>query len=74
MIDKIQVDEFMSMQENNLLFNHLCIRIEDIDAAEKMMEESFDITGFIRPSSHLFEGEEDSKVTWHSNKVYWELM
>ena len=83
MTDKKQMDDFMSKyyalakkckRENRLIFNHLCIRVEDIEMAEEMMAEAFGLTDFIRPGGDLFEGEKDLSVTWLNDEVYMELM
>lgn len=63
-----------SKQENRRIFNQVCIRVDDIDAAEKLMEESFGITGFVRPGGKLFQGEQDLSVAWLTDEVYLELM
>lgn len=54
--------------------NHVCIRVDDIDAAERRFEESFGISGFIRPGGKLFDGEKDLSVTWVTEDFYLELM
>jgi hypothetical protein len=62
-----------SKRENRMILNHVCIRVEDIDAAEKLMSESFGITGFIRPGGELFEGEKELSVAWINDEFYLEL-
>jgi catechol 2,3-dioxygenase-like lactoylglutathione lyase family enzyme len=64
----------LAKQENRRIFNQVCIRVDDIDAAEKLMEESFGITGFVRPAGKLFQGEQDLSVAWLNDEVYLELM
>ena len=54
--------------------NHVCVRVEDIEAAEKLMSESFGISGFLRPGGKLFEGEGDLSVAWINESMYLELM
>jgi hypothetical protein len=61
-------------REDRMLFNHFCIRVEDIDAAEKLLSESFGIGGFVRPGGDLFKGEEELSVAWINDNVYLELM
>lgn len=61
-------------RENRLLFNHFCIRVEDIDAAEKFLADSFGIGGFVQPGGKLFKGEEELSVAWINDNVYLELM
>lgn len=63
-----------SKRENRRIFNQVCIRVDDIDAAERLMEQSFGITGFIRPAGKLFQGEKDLSVAWLNDEVYLELM
>ena len=54
--------------------NHVCIRVDDIDAAERRLEESFGITGFLRPDGRLFQGEKELSVAWVTDDFYLELM
>jgi hypothetical protein len=61
-------------RENRMLFNHFCIRVEDIDDAERLLSESFGITGFVRPGGELFKGERDLSVAWINDGMYIELM
>jgi hypothetical protein len=60
--------------ENRMIFNQVCIRVDDLDAAETLMEESFGIRGFIRPGGDLFKGEKDLSVAWINDEMYLELM
>ena len=51
------MDRYVSLakkckRENRMLMNHSCIRVEDIDAAEKLLKESFGISGFVRPGGY----------------------
>ena len=73
------MDRYVSLakkckRENRMLMNHLCIRVEDIDAAEKLLKESFGISGFVRPGGELFKGERDLSVAWINDDMYLELM
>jgi hypothetical protein len=63
-----------SKVEDRLIFNQVCVRVDDIDAAEQLMADSFGIEGFVRPGGKLFEGERDLSVAWISDEVYLELM
>lgn len=54
--------------------NHVCIRVDDIDAAERRFEQSFGISGFVRPGGQMFEGEKDLSVAWVTDNFYLELM
>jgi len=83
MVDEGAVEAFLlhyrdvarrSKIEDRLIFNQVCIRVDDIDAAEQLMAESFGIDGFVRPGGALFEGERDLSVAWISDEVYLELM
>ena len=73
------MDRYVSLakkckRENRTLMNHVCIRVEDIDAAEKLLRESFGIRGFVRPGGELFRGEQDLSVAWINDDMYLELM
>lgn len=61
-------------REDRMLMNHFCIRVEDIDAAEKFLDESFGISGFVRPGGDLFKDERDLSVAWLNDTMYLELM
>ena len=61
-------------RENRRIFNQVCIRVDDIDATERLLEESFGITGFVRPGGKLFRGEAELSVAWLNDEVYLELM
>ncbi len=83
MTDEKPMERFMSRykelarkakRENRILMNHMCIRVEDIDAAEKLLSESFGISGFVRPGGRLFKGEKDLSVAWMNGETYLELM
>jgi hypothetical protein len=61
-------------REDRMLMNHFCVRVEDIDAAERFLAESFGISDFVRPGGDLFRGEHDLSVAWISDDIYLELM
>lgn len=61
-------------REDRMLMNHFCIRVENIDAAEKFLSDSFGISGFVRPGGELFQGENDLSVAWLNDNMYLELM
>lgn len=63
-----------SKREHRRIFNQVCIRVDDIDAAEQLLSDSFGIDGFVRPGGALFAGERDLSVAWISDEVYLELM
>ena len=83
MSDKKQFDDFMSKylalakkskSEDRMVFNHLCIRVEDIDAAEKLLCESFGIESFLRPGGKTFDQEKEFRVAWlEDNNMYLEI-
>ena len=60
--------------EDRLILNQVCIRVDDIDATERLLSESFGIDGFVRPGGELFRGESDLSVAWVSDEIYLELM
>ena len=73
------MDQYRSLakkckREDRMLMNHFCIRVEDIDAAEKLLADSFGISGFVRPGGDLFKGERDLSVAWINDAMYLELM
>jgi len=73
------MDHYVSLakkckRQNRMLMNHFCIRVENIDAAEKLFEESFGIGGFVRPGGELFKGERNLSVVWINDSMYLELM
>lgn len=83
MADESALDAFLtkyrdvarrSKRENRRIFNQVCIRVDDIDAAEHLLSESFGIDGFVRPGGALFEGERDLSVAWINDELYLELM
>ncbi|MDO1583355.1 VOC family protein [Rhizobium oryzicola] len=63
-------------EENRLIMNHVCIRVEDIDRIEKLLAESFGIgaDGFVRVEGDLFKGEAAVSGAWVSDEFYLELM
>ena len=61
-------------REQRMLMNHVCLRVEDIDQAEEFLEQSFGLSGFIRPGGELFEGEKELSVLWINDEFYLELM
>ena len=76
---KCFMDQYVSLakkckRENRMLMNHFCIRVEDIDAAEKLLNESFGVSGFVRPGGELFKDERDLSVAWINDAMYLELM
>lgn len=60
--------------EDRMILNHVCIRVEDLDSTEKLLAKSFGITDFLRPGGKLFKGEKELSVTWINDEFYLELM
>jgi catechol 2,3-dioxygenase-like lactoylglutathione lyase family enzyme len=83
MSDEQQLESFMSRylalakkskDENRMIFNHVCIRVEDIDEAEKLLCESFGLDSFLRPGGETFDNEKEFRVAWlNDNNMYMEL-
>ena len=77
------LDEFMSRymtlankskKENRMIFNHVCIRVEDIDEAEKLLCDSFGLDSFLRPGGETFQSEKEFRVAWlNDNNMYLEI-
>lgn len=61
-------------REQRMVMNHVCVRVEDIDRAEQLLEQSFGLSGFIRPGGELFAGEKELSVLWINDEFYLELM
>jgi catechol 2,3-dioxygenase-like lactoylglutathione lyase family enzyme len=63
-----------SKRENRMIFNHVCIRVEDLDAAVDLFRESFGIEGFLSPGGETFDQEEEFRVAWlDDHNMYLEL-
>jgi catechol 2,3-dioxygenase-like lactoylglutathione lyase family enzyme len=63
-----------SKRENRMIFNHICIRVEDLDAAVDLLRESFGIEDFLSPGGETFEQEEEFRVAWlDDHNMYLEL-
>jgi catechol 2,3-dioxygenase-like lactoylglutathione lyase family enzyme len=83
MSDQQKLDEMMakylaqakkSKRENRLIFNHICIRVEDLDAAENLLCKSFGIDGFLRPGGETFDDEKEFRVSWlDGHNMYLEI-
>lgn len=61
-------------REKRMLLNHVCLRVEDIDKTEALLEKSFGLSGFLRPGGDLFSGEKELSVLWINDEFYLELM
>ena len=64
----------VSARKNLRMMNHICVRVDDIDAAEKLLSASFGISNFIRLDDKLFQGEKKLSLAWVSEEMYLELM
>lgn len=63
-----------SKEENRMIFNHVCIRVEDIDKAESLLRDSFGLDSFLRPGGETFDSEKEFRVAWlDDNNMYLEL-
>jgi hypothetical protein len=63
-----------SRSEDRMIFNHVCIRVEQIDEAEKLLCESFGLESFLRPGGETFDDEKEFRVAWlPDNNMYLEL-
>jgi catechol 2,3-dioxygenase-like lactoylglutathione lyase family enzyme len=63
-----------SKSENRMLLNHICIRVEDLDAAEELLCDSFGLDAFLSPGGETFDEEKEYRVTWlHENNIYLEI-
>ncbi|MER8429534.1 VOC family protein [Mesorhizobium caraganae] len=63
-------------QEQRLIMNHVCIRVDDIRRTERLLTESFGIGtgGFTRVEGDLFKGEAFVSGAWVNDNFYLELM
>ncbi len=59
--------------ENRVIMNHVCVRVENIDKAEELLCESFGVEEFIRPGGLTFQGEKELSVAWINDETYLEL-
>lgn len=83
MNDHRKLDEMMAKylaqakkakREHRMIFNHVCLRVEDLDAAEKLLCESFGIDGFVSPGGGTFDEEDEFRVAWlDDNNMYIEI-
>ena len=72
--EKYIVQARKAKRENRMIFNHICIRVEDLDAAEKLLCESFGIGSFLSPGGGTFDDEKEFRVAWlDDNNIYLEI-
>ena len=74
--DRVKTLAKKCQDENRLVMNHVCIRVEDIDRTEKLLASSFGIglNGFARVEGSLFKGEAAVSGAWVNDEFYLELM
>lgn len=74
MMSKYLAQARKSKRENRMIFNHVCIRVENIDEAEHLLAESFGLDGFLRPGGETFDEEKEFRVAWlDEHDIYLEL-
>lgn len=74
MMSKYLAQARKSKRENRMIFNHICVRVEDLDAAERLLSDSFGIPGFLRPGGETFDEEKEFRVAWlDEHNMYLEL-
>ena len=60
--------------ENRFIFNHVCIRTEQIGEAADLLEKSFELPTFLSPGGQTFEEERTYHISWlEEQAVYLEL-
>jgi catechol 2,3-dioxygenase-like lactoylglutathione lyase family enzyme len=63
-----------SKRENRMIFNHVCIRVENLDAAIDLFRDSFGIDNFLSPGGETFDQEREFRVAWlDDHDMYLEL-
>ena len=74
MMAKYLAQAAKSKRENRMVFNHICIRVEDLDAAVSLFRESFGIDGFLSPGGETFDEEREYRVAWlEEHDMYLEI-
>lgn len=74
MMDRYLAQARKSKLENRMIFNHVCIRVENIDEAEKLLCDSFGLEGFLSPGGDRFDEEKEFRVAWlDQHDIYLEL-
>lgn len=74
MFSKYVAQAKKSKRENRMIFNHFCIRVEDIDAAVELFRDSFGIDNFLSPGGETFDQEKEFRVAWlDDHNIYLEL-
>jgi catechol 2,3-dioxygenase-like lactoylglutathione lyase family enzyme len=74
MMGKYLAQARRSKREDRMIFNHICIRVEDLDAAEQLLCDSFGLEGFLSPGGETFDEEKEFRVAWlDEHNMYLEL-
>ena len=78
MLDKMMQKYFAqarkSKREERMIFNHICIRVEDLDAAQRLLRDSFGLEGFLSPGGKTFDEEKEFRVAWlDEHNMYLEI-
>lgn len=73
-MDKLTALAEKSKRENRMVFNHVCLRVEDLDEAETLLCKSFGIDRFFRPGGETFDEEKEIRLAWmDDNEICLEL-
>ncbi|MGA1579292.1 MAG: VOC family protein [Luminiphilus sp.] len=60
--------------EGRMVLNHVCLRVENLDDAAALLQESFGLPEFLSPGGETFEGEKEYRVAWlDEHDLYLEL-
>lgn len=74
LLDKYRALAARCKAERKMVLNHVCLRVEDLDAAATLLQESFGLPAFISPGGETFEGEREYRVAWlDEHDLYLEL-
>lgn len=74
MMSKYLAQAKKAKRENRMIFNHVCIRVENLDEAERLLVDSFGLDGFLRPGGETFDEEKEFRVAWlDEHDIYLEL-
>jgi hypothetical protein len=74
MMSKYLAQARKSKRENRMIFNHICVRVEDIDVAQRLLSQSFGIEDFLKPGGETFDEEKEFRVAWlDEHNMYLEL-
>lgn len=74
MLEKYRSLAQRAKSENRMVLNHVCLRVEDINAAAELLETSFGLPKFLSPGGDTFDGEREYRVAWlDDHDLYLEL-